>query len=154
MYVVTTRICLFLVTLELWLPDKLQFCCIFAATKDKFDYFLKKLFHSSTSHTYHHNSSLFLNRHKNIHVAELHCTGHAQLTCDRSKAKIPSTFVLVMRHCVGSIDSLPTFSSTGGLRKFWGRRKNDVNVFVLVVRIQWISEKKRKKQTLNSSIFV
>ena len=23
-----------------------QFCCIFAATKDKFDYFLKKLFHS------------------------------------------------------------------------------------------------------------
>ena len=44
-----------------------QFCCIFAATKDKFDYFLKKLFHSSTSHTYHHNSSLFLNRHKNIH---------------------------------------------------------------------------------------
>ena len=34
-----------------------QFCFIFAATKDKFDYFLKKLFHSSTSHTYHHNSS-------------------------------------------------------------------------------------------------
>ena len=45
-----------------------QFCCIFAATKDKFDYFLMKLFHSSTLHTYHHNSSLFLNRHKNIHV--------------------------------------------------------------------------------------
>ena len=44
-----------------------QFCCIFATTKDKFDYFLKKLFHSSTLHTYHHNSSLFLNRHKNIH---------------------------------------------------------------------------------------
>ena len=43
-----------------------QFCCIFAGTKDKFDYFLKKLFHSSTSHTYHHNSSLFLNRHKNL----------------------------------------------------------------------------------------
>ena len=44
-----------------------QFCCIFAATKDKFGYFLKKLFHSSTSHTYHHNSSLFLSRHKNIY---------------------------------------------------------------------------------------
>ena len=39
-----------------------QFCCIFAAKKDKFDYFLN----SSTSHTYHHNSILFLNSHKNI----------------------------------------------------------------------------------------
>ena len=47
-----------------------QFCCIFAATKDKFDYFLKKLFHSSTSHTYHHNSSWFLSRHKNIYDLE------------------------------------------------------------------------------------
>ena len=47
---------------------QVQFCCIFAATKDKFDYFLKKMFHSSTSHTYHHNSSWFLSRHKNIYV--------------------------------------------------------------------------------------
>ena len=43
-----------------------QFCCIFAARKDKFGYFLKKLLHSSTLHTYHHNSSLFFSRHKNI----------------------------------------------------------------------------------------
>ena len=43
-----------------------QFCCIFAARKDKFDSSLKKLFHSSTSNTYHHNSSLFLSWHKNI----------------------------------------------------------------------------------------
>ena len=50
-----------------------QFCCIFALTKDKFDYFLKKLFHSSTLHTYHHNSSLFLNKHKNIH-ANMSCS--------------------------------------------------------------------------------
>ena len=56
-----------------WLPwnygyqtRQQQFCCIFAATKDKFDYFLNKLFHSSTSHTYHHNSSLFLSRHKSF----------------------------------------------------------------------------------------
>ena len=45
-----------------------QFCCIFVATKDKLDYFLKKLFHFSTSHTYNHNSSL--GRHKNIHDSE------------------------------------------------------------------------------------
>ena len=45
-----------LVDLELLLPVPVQFCCIFAATKDKFGSFLKKLFHSSTSHTYHHNS--------------------------------------------------------------------------------------------------
>ena len=45
-----------------------QFCCIFAATKDKLDYFLKKLFHSSTLHTYHYNSSWFLSKHKNIYV--------------------------------------------------------------------------------------
>ena len=51
-----------------------QFCCIFAATKDKFDSFSKKLFHSSTSHTYHHNSSLFLNRHKNIHALRAYCS--------------------------------------------------------------------------------
>ena len=43
-----------------------QYCCIFAVTKDNFDCFLKKLFHSSTSHTYHHNSSLFLSRHKSF----------------------------------------------------------------------------------------
>ena len=54
-----------------------QFCCIFAATKDKFDYFLKKLFYSSTWHTYHHNSSLFLNRHKNIHGLDTYFLGHA-----------------------------------------------------------------------------
>ena len=66
--------------------------------------------------------------------------GYSALTCDRSKAKMPSTFVLVMRHCVGSIDSLPTFSNTGGLRKFWGNRKKDVKVSVDDVRIQWISE--------------
>ena len=40
-----------------------QFCCIFATTKDKFDYFLNKLFHSSTLHTYHQNSNFFLYRH-------------------------------------------------------------------------------------------
>ena len=51
------RIFLCLVTLELWLPEKVQSCCIFAATKENFDFFLKKLFHSITSHTYHHNSS-------------------------------------------------------------------------------------------------
>ena len=34
-----------------------QFCCIFAATKDKFGSFLKKLFLFSTLHTYHHNSN-------------------------------------------------------------------------------------------------
>ena len=66
-----SRIFLCLVTLELWLPDKHQFCCIFVVTKDKFGYFLKKLFHSSISHTYHHNSSLFLNRHKNIRASQL-----------------------------------------------------------------------------------
>ena len=55
-----------------------QFCCIFAATKDKFDYFLKKLFHSSTSHTYHHNSSWFFSRPKNIydHVEEERAQRH------------------------------------------------------------------------------
>ena len=45
--------------------------CICEKTREKilllYD-FKKKLFHSSTSHTYHYNSSLFLNRHKNIHV--------------------------------------------------------------------------------------
>ena len=46
-----------LVVLELYLPVPVQFCCFFAATKDKFSSFLKKLFHSSTLHTYHHNSS-------------------------------------------------------------------------------------------------
>ena len=53
--------------LGIMVTRQVQFCCIFAATKDKFDYFLKKLFHSSTSHTYHHNSSWFLSRHKNIY---------------------------------------------------------------------------------------
>ena len=48
-----------------------HFCCIYAATKDKLDYFLKKLFHSSISHTYHHNSSLFLNMHKNIRFSNM-----------------------------------------------------------------------------------
>ena len=42
-----------LAELELWLPDNNSF----AATKDKFGSFLKKLFNFSTSHIYHHNSS-------------------------------------------------------------------------------------------------
>ena len=46
----------------------IMYCCIFAATKDKFGSLLKKLFHSSTLHIYHHNSSSFLKRHKNVHV--------------------------------------------------------------------------------------
>ena len=46
--VLTTRIILCLATLELWLPDNNSFIVIFAATKDKFDYLLKKLFHSVT----------------------------------------------------------------------------------------------------------
>ena len=54
--------------LGIMVTRQVQFCCIFAATKGKFDYFLKKLFHSSTSHTYHHNSSWFLSRHKNIYA--------------------------------------------------------------------------------------
>ena len=33
-----------------------QFCCIFAATKDKSGSFLKKLFHSSTLHPCHHDN--------------------------------------------------------------------------------------------------
>ena len=48
--------------LGLMVTRNVQFCCIFAATKGKLDYFLKKLFHSSTSHTYHHNSSWFLSK--------------------------------------------------------------------------------------------
>ena len=43
--------------LGIMVTRQVQFCCIFAATKDKFGYFLKKLFHSSTLHTDHHNSS-------------------------------------------------------------------------------------------------
>ena len=54
-----------LVALELWLPVPVQFCCIFAATKDKFGSFLQKLFHSSTSHTYHHNSSWTIRQARN-----------------------------------------------------------------------------------------
>jgi hypothetical protein len=57
--------------LEIMVTRQQQFCCIFASTKDKFGYFLKKLFHSRTSHTYNHYSSLFLNRHKNIHAFDL-----------------------------------------------------------------------------------
>jgi hypothetical protein len=37
----------------------------FAVTKDKFGSFLKKLFHSSTSHTYHHNSSWTIRQARN-----------------------------------------------------------------------------------------
>ena len=59
--------------LGIMVTRQVQFCCIFAATKDKFDYFLKKLFHSSTSPTYHHNSSWFLSRHKNIYDWEGSC---------------------------------------------------------------------------------
>ena len=60
-----TQIIPCLVALELQLPVPVQFCCIFAATKDKFGSFLKKLFHSSTSHTYHHNSSWTIRQARN-----------------------------------------------------------------------------------------
>ena len=60
-----TQIIPCLVALELQLPVLVQFCCIFAATKDKFGYFLKKLFHSSTSHTYHHNSNWTIGKARN-----------------------------------------------------------------------------------------
>ena len=53
-----------LVTLELWLRVNNSFC-IFAATKANFDYFFKKLFHSSTLHTYHHNSSWTIRQARN-----------------------------------------------------------------------------------------
>ena len=56
---------------------------------------------------------------------------------------MPSTLVLVIKHWVGSIDSVPTFSKTGGLTKCWGNLKNAVNVSVFAVLIQWISVRKR-----------
>ena len=58
-----------------------QFCCIFAATKDKFDYFSKKLVHSSTLHTWHQNSSWFLSRHKNIYECLLFIPDYRVPTC-------------------------------------------------------------------------
>ena len=56
--------------LGIMVTRQVQFCCIFAVTKDKFDHFLKKLLHSITWHIYHHNSSWFLSRHKNIRVLQ------------------------------------------------------------------------------------
>ena len=50
------RIFLCLVTLELWLPDNYSFVLFLRRQKTNL-IFSKKLFHSSTSHTYHHNSS-------------------------------------------------------------------------------------------------
>lgn len=76
---------------------------------------------------------------------------------ERSKAKIPSTFVLVIRHCVGSIDSLPTASKTGALRKLWGRRKKAVKVSVLAVCMQWMSviqERKSNDQLLILQVII
>ena len=51
--------------LELSLPVPVHFCCIFAATKDKFGSFLKKLSQSFTLPTYHHNSSWTIRQARN-----------------------------------------------------------------------------------------
>ena len=61
---------------------------------------------------------------------------------------MPSTLVLVIKHWVGSIDSVPTFSKTGGLTKCWGNLKNAVNVSVFAVLIQWISVRKKAEKIL------
>ena len=61
-------IILCLVTLELWLRDNNSFVVFLLRQKTNVTIFLKKLFHPSTPHTYHHNSSWFLSRHKNFYV--------------------------------------------------------------------------------------
>ena len=51
--------------LGIMVTRQVQFCCVFAATKDKFGIYLKKLFHSSTLHTYHHNFSWTIRQARN-----------------------------------------------------------------------------------------
>ena len=57
MYYSQTRLICCLVTLELWLPDMYSFVVFLLWQKTNLSVLKRNLFHFSTLHTYHHNSS-------------------------------------------------------------------------------------------------